>query len=295
MTFARDLAVPEGPVALKDGSWLVVEMAPDRGCVTHIDADGVGRRVIAKTGRPNGLAVDKDGNIWVAESHDPALLKVSMSGDVQVFLTEANGQPFLFPNDLALGPDGALYLTDSGVRFDNFVVDGAIRGDWREYAYDGRVYRIEQDTLKVDVLDRGIKFTNGIAFDADDHLYANETITGNVFRYANLGGGKFGPRELFGNVNDPNGPDGLVGPDGMKFGKDGRLYVTVYAQGDVTVLDKNGTVAERIPTAGKLPTNLAFGLPGDKTIYVTETEHGLLQAIPVNTEGLELYTGEVKT
>jgi hypothetical protein len=32
MIFAENLGVPEGPVALDNGSWLVVEMAPERGC-----------------------------------------------------------------------------------------------------------------------------------------------------------------------------------------------------------------------------------------------------------------------
>jgi gluconolactonase len=68
MVFAKDLSVPEAPVLLPDRSWLVVEMGLDRGCVTHLSPDGKTRRVVAKTGRPNGLALDKEGVIWVAES-----------------------------------------------------------------------------------------------------------------------------------------------------------------------------------------------------------------------------------
>ena len=60
MLFSKGLSVPEGPVALKDGSWLVVEMGPDRGCITQISRDGKGKRMVAKTGRPNGLAVDRN-------------------------------------------------------------------------------------------------------------------------------------------------------------------------------------------------------------------------------------------
>ena len=71
MIFADNLGMPEGPVALADGRWLVVEMGPERGCVTLLDRDGRIDRVIARTGRPNGLAVGRDGTIWVAESQEP--------------------------------------------------------------------------------------------------------------------------------------------------------------------------------------------------------------------------------
>jgi sugar lactone lactonase YvrE len=83
MVFAENLGVPEGPVVLDDGSWLVVEMGPKRGCVTRLDQDGRIGRVIARTGRPNGLAVDRDGTIWVAQSQDPSF----MDGRAEVVLT----------------------------------------------------------------------------------------------------------------------------------------------------------------------------------------------------------------
>jgi gluconolactonase len=82
MIFAENLGVPEGPVVLDDGSWLVVEMGPERGCVTQLDQDGHLGRVIARTGRPNGLAVDRDGTIWVAESREPSLIRLGMDGRV---------------------------------------------------------------------------------------------------------------------------------------------------------------------------------------------------------------------
>src|SRR5579862_1562107 len=87
MIFARDLRAPEGPVALPDGTWLIVEGGAERGCVSHLSADGQTRSVIKKTGRPNGLAVDADGVIWVAESKTPSLLRLTMEGDCEVVAT----------------------------------------------------------------------------------------------------------------------------------------------------------------------------------------------------------------
>ncbi|MFQ5341508.1 MAG: SMP-30/gluconolactonase/LRE family protein [Anaerolineae bacterium] len=291
MIFTSGLSVPEGPVLLPDESWLVVEMGSDRGCVTHISPDGQAKRVIAKTGRPNGLAVDKDGVIWAAESQTPSLLHLTIDGKVEVFLTECNGEPFLFPNDLAFGPDGALYMTDSGILFEEFAPGGKVRPDYMEVYPDGRVYRIDVKTREIEKLDSGIRFTNGIAFDAEGNLYVNETLTGMVYRYQ-WQDGEIGEREDFGNVVDPEGPEGIKGPDGMKFGANGHLYVTVVGQGDVTVLGPNGAVVERIKTEGSAPTNLAFGPPGAKKIYVTEDEFGAMEVFEVGIDGLPLCAGE---
>ncbi len=56
MIFATGFSNPEGPVALPDGTLLIVEGGAGCGCVTHVSADGQRNRVIKKTGRPNGLA-----------------------------------------------------------------------------------------------------------------------------------------------------------------------------------------------------------------------------------------------
>jgi gluconolactonase len=74
----------------------------------------------------------------------------------------------------------------------------------------------------------------------------------------------------------------------MAFGTDGNLYVTVFGQGDVTVLSPSGDVVERIETTGSLPTNVAFG-PGEQRIYVTEDEFGRVETFDVGTRGLRLY------
>lgn len=291
MKWADDLVAPEGPVALRDGTWLIVEGGAERGCVSHLSADGQTRSVIKKTGRPNGLAVDAAEIIWVAESRTPSLLRLTMEGQCEVVATECDGEPFLFPNDLCFGPDGAVYLTDSGVFIDNFAPNNQIRPDYMNVHYDGRLYRIEPETGAVTKLDQGIKFTNGIAFGPDGLLYLNETLTGNIYRYGWYGGNVAAPRELFGNVIRPNSPPGWKGPDGMAFDEDGLLYVAVYGQGDVTVLGRGGEVVKRIPTQGKLPTNVAFALPGEHRIHVTEYEYGQMEIFQVDVDGLPLWDG----
>ena len=287
--FASDLGFPEAPVQLPDGGWLVVEMNPDRGCITRLSADGLTRERIVRTGRPNGLARDRNGAIWVAETHQRALLKLSLDGSYVLHADRCRGERFLFLNDLAFSPNGDLYLTDSGIELEVLAPRGELNPDYRNLRYDGRVYRVDVNTAAVELLDRGLQFANGIAFGPDGNLYVTETLTGNIYRYACRNGVAVGPRETFGNVIEHFDAAELKGPDGMKFGADGNLYVAVFGQGDITVLDPRGAVARRIKTEGTHPSNLLFAGNGQRQIYVTEVSTGALQIYDVDCDGFTLY------
>jgi gluconolactonase len=173
-----------------------------------------------------------------------------MGGKSEVVATGCDGEPFQFPNDLCFGPDGALYLTDSGVFIDEFAPNNKIRPDYLSVPYDGRVYRVHISTGKVEKLDTGIKFTNGIAFGPDQRLYINETLTGNIYCYEDQPNLVAARRVLFGNVIRPDALPGWKGPDGMAFSADGKLYVAVFGQRDVTVL---GSASKRPPRSVTRP------------------------------------------
>lgn len=284
--FAEGLGFPEAPVPLPDGGFLFVEMDPGKGCITRFSRDGKTRTVVAKTGRPNGLALDRQGFVWVAETAMRALLKLDLDGKFEVVANSCDGKSFLFLNDVTLAGNGDVYLTDSGIEIEEVAPGGQLNPDWRALKYDGRVYAIDPVTRAVACVDRGLQFANGIAFGPDDRLYVAETLSGNIYRYDCSGGRVVGKRQLFGNVIERFNAAELKGPDGMKFGADGNLYVCVFGQGDVTVLDRNGKVLRRIKVEGSLPTNLAFGPAGEKKIYVTEVETGSVQVIDIDTGGL---------
>jgi len=287
--FAEQLGFPEAPVLLPDGGFLFVEMDPAKGCITRFSKDGKSRSVVAKTGRPNGLAPDRNGFIWVAETAMRALLRMSLDGKYDVIANSCDGEPFLFLNDLALAPNGDIYLTDSGIAIDELAPGGALNPDYRKLRYDGRVFRIDPKTRAVECIDCGMLFTNGVAFGPDGNLYVAETLSGDIYRYQYRHGRVAGKRQLFGNIIERFDPAELKGPDGMKFGTDGNLYVAVFGQGNVTVLSPDGKVAGRISTQGSMPTNLAFGPMGDKKIYVTEVETGSVQILDVDTDGFPLH------
>jgi len=288
--FSGNLSEPEAPVILPDGSLIVAEMGQDKQSITHISADGKTQRIIAKTGRPNGLAMDKNGIIWVAESENPpSLIKLTKDGKKEIFLEDYNGTPFFFPNDLAFGPDSRLYMTDSGVRFSDLVQNGSIRSDYMDIKTDGRIFRIDLDTKGIEEIDSGLKFANGIAFGPDKNLYVNEMFSGNIYRYRWMDGKIAPKREFFGNVFDKERSAAFNGPDGMKFGVNGQLFIAVYGAGTITVLGSDGSIIRHIPTQGSKPTNIVFSADAQKKIYVTEDETGTLQTIDVDAPGLPLY------
>ena len=287
--FASGLGFPEAPVLLPDGNFLFTEMTPETGCITWISKDGTSRRRVARTGRPNGLAADADGCIWVAETAQKALVKLTLDGKTEAFARAARGRPFLFLNDLAFAPNGDLYLTDSGIEVEEFAPGGELHPDWQNLRYDGRVYRVDVKSGEVETIDQGIRFTNGIAFGPDQNLYVAETLSGTIHRYPWSNGKITGTREVFGNVIDPVAAPGLKGPDGMQFAADGNLYVAVFGQGDVTVLDPRGKVVKRIQVGGIYPTNLVFGPAGEQSIYVTEAATGTVRKFHVGTDGFPLF------
>jgi gluconolactonase len=291
--FATGVGAPEGPVPLPDGSMYVTEMSAATLQVTRLFPDGE-RKVVKRTGgRPNGLAMDGDGNLWIAEAGLRAVLCIDPQGRELQRIDHDGEHPLRLPNDLCFGRNGLLYLTDSGMAAQDFLDGQNFAKDYRKLPWDGRVHEIDPVAGKVlRILDRGIMFTNGIAFGPDEALYANASFTGEVYRY-DVFGAATPKREVFGNVLQPFDGDDFRGPDGMCWGDDGRLYCAVYGQRNVTVLNKDGSVAERLALDGENPTNCAFALFG-KTLLVTEVECGRVEQIATPCGGLPLHYPELR-
>lgn len=288
---AAGLGSPEGPLWVGNDNWLVVEMADDRGCITRVRADGSFQQVCS-TGRPNGLVRTEAGTILAAESALRSIIALEPGWETAsahwttVADADIHGRSMLFPNDLAVGPDGSVWVTDSGLELETMKRELLTVADPTTLPFDGRVYRMDPNTWEVDTFDAGLGHLNGISFGPNGDLYVNDTISGDVFRYPWESDGP-GERTLFANVIDPTLPPAFRGPDGMAHDIAGNLYVTVWGQGEVIVLSPAGEWIQRLPTAGARPTNVAFH-PARAEVVVTEVETGTLQQLPALAPGLPL-------
>ncbi|MDW5596935.1 SMP-30/gluconolactonase/LRE family protein [Conexibacter stalactiti] len=170
---ASGLGFPEGPLVLGPGRLAWVEQYAGR--VAVLEAGEV-RTLAHVGGAPNGLALGADGRILVAqnggklgdwlapEQRAPAIVALDpRSGAVEVVTSAAGGRPLRRPNDLCVGPDGALWFTDPG----DYDPDGDVRG-WICRHADGATEIVRE---------LGNVYPNGIGFDPDGRLLWVETHT----------------------------------------------------------------------------------------------------------------------
>ncbi|MBN8950143.1 MULTISPECIES: SMP-30/gluconolactonase/LRE family protein [unclassified Rhizobium] len=283
-TIATGLRLPSGLVALPDGRLALVEMDASRRNMTLYDAGGASRDVFRIGGAPSGIALDGDGCFWVAGGPEDSLVRLSAQGRVlQVIEGSADG-PFLHPNALAFGPDGLLYMTDSGFRLADLLEGGHINPDFFKAAYNGCVYQIDPAEGRViRVLAAGLLLAGGIAFDADGLLYYSETLTGKIYRQ--IVGGR---QEMFAQSMTSPATNVLRGPSDLAFDRSGTLYCAMYGLGEVCLIDTEGKMAGHIRTNGARPGNIAFTVDG-KHLLVSEQEKGVVEKITAPRPGLPLH------
>ena len=287
--FTRNLGFPEAPVHLPDGDFLFVEMSPDKGWRHARERRWRDADMLAKTGRPNGLALDRNGLVWVAESAMRAVLRMTLEGQYEVVANQCRGEGFLFLNDLAFGPNGDLFVTDSGILLDEIAPGGELVPNWRDLNFDGRVYRIDVRTRQVDLIDRGIQFTNGIAFGPNGDLFVAETLSGNIYRYACRNGGSHRQAHAVRQRHRAIQSGRAEGAGWHEVREERPSLRLRLRPGQCHRTGYGGKVVERIATDGACPTNLAFARDGRKQIYVTEVVTGTVQVFDVDTEGLPLH------
>ena len=209
----------------------------------------------------NGIRFARDGTMYVADYVGHNVLHVDMkTRAVTVFAHEDRMNQ---PNDLALAPDGTLYASDP---------------DWT--AKTGQLWRIDRDGGTY-LLASGLGTTNGLEVSPDGRtLYVNESEQRGVWAFPIAADGSLGPRRLVKQFDD-------FGFDGMRCDVDGNLYITRHFKGTVVKLSPAGETLREIDVLGMKPSNLCFGGPDGRTVYVTEVDHQRLVQFRVDRPGLE--------
>lgn len=287
---ATGLRFPEGPVALADGSVLVVEIA--RGTLDRVTRDGDVEVVAECGGGPNGAAVGPDGAVWVANNGgafawhevgpllipgDPppavwpgqgSIQQVDLdNGKVETVCTVSSGRPLRAPNDLVFDATGGLWFTDHGAR------------EARTSDRTGIHYLAPGATEATEVL-FPLEAPNGIGLSpAGDQLYAAETHQGRLWAWDVTEPG-------VAQGTNPVGAAGgrlLLDPgdhtvfDSLAVDGEGWVCVGTLIRGGITAVSPDGSEVEYVPMHDPLTTNICFG-PDGHTAFATLSGGGQLVA-----------------
>ena len=296
---ATGLMFPEGPIAMPDGTVLVVEIA--RGTLSRVTTDGR-VEVVAKTGGgPNGAAIGPDGKCYICNNGgfewverrgriypgDQAdnyaggrIERVDLdTGEVEVLYTEAGGVPLRGPNDIVFDATGGFWFTDHG------------KTRARERDRTG-VFYAKADGSHIEEAIFPLEAPNGIGLAPnEDELYVAETPTGRLWAFPLSAPGKLA-------VERADRPDGgrLVRParqgyflfDSLAVDADGDVCIATIIDGGITVLSPTGGEPRFVPMPDRLTTNICFGGPNLETAYITLSATGQLVSMRWPTPGLPL-------
>jgi sugar lactone lactonase YvrE len=145
--------------------------------------DGTEVSVFATTGgSPWGAILGTDGAIYLTQGGNvpgsgdtsavSGIQRINPDGSVELLFSEVDGYQLYGPNDLAFGPDGRLYFTESGVEQD-------FRFDVRA---PGRLFAIDPHGKGEMLAELPNVYPNGIAFDAQHRLYWTESAAHRIMR-----------------------------------------------------------------------------------------------------------------
>lgn len=240
------------------------------GRVFCIAPDGTFDVVAEYDGWPYGLKIHKDGRIFLADYRHGILLLDPDTGRTTPVVSRHLPVSLRGANDLAFAANGDLYFTDYG------------QSDLRDPT--GRVFRLSAAGRLECLLDF-VPGPNGLVLDPNDRvLYVAATRANAIWRTTLMPDGAAVKVSVFAHMN------GGVGPDGMTVDSAGNVLVAHAGRGIVWGYSPHGERIYRIEScAGYEVTNLAFGGPDLRTLYITDSDGFVLTArLPV--PGHRLYS-----
>ncbi len=257
---AEGLSFPEGPAFDGDGNLYIVEIQAGR--ISKISPDGETSIFSENGGGPNGSNFGPDGQLYVCncggfpgpDRQAGRIERVTPEGEVKVILTEIHGVALASPNDLGFDALGNIYFTDP---------------IWGDDGLPGHVCFLSRDG-DARRLHTGLAFPNGIAVTPDgQQLIVCESQTGRLVVFDILEPGVLGQPREFADLGEG------AAPDGFAFDVQGNLLCCGYGSGKVFIFSPSGgKPVDTLEFEDKEITNLCFGGPENKTLYVTESGLG---------------------
>lgn len=285
---ADGLRFPEGPVALPDGSIVLVEIEPGR--ITRIHPDGRRQLVAEPGGGPNGLAMGPDGKLYccnnggfdwlesngllaphgiAADYSGGRIERIDLdTGAVEVLYRSGDhGVTLRGPNDIVFDAHGGFWFTDHG------KIDYAAR------CHDiVGIFYAKTDGSFIEEVIFPSNNPNGIGLSPDGSvLYAAETYTCRLMRFNITAPGK-----VAGDAG-PGGPGiPLYRPAGYKFfdslgmEANGNICVATIGESGISVIAPTGELVEFVATPDIFTTNICFGGEDMRDAYITLSGTGKL-------------------
>lgn len=301
-TITDTLRFPEGPVAMPDGSVVLVEI--ERGTLSRVLPDGTVEVVADCGGGPNGAALGPDGRMLICNNGGfewevadgflrPTLQAdayiggriqaVDMtSGVVEDLYTECDGRGLRGPNDIVMDGHGGFYFTDLGKT--------------RAHEADrGALYYAHADGSHIERVAFPLERPNGVGLSPDGkRVYVAETTTARVLYWDVTGPGtlhKSGHQFIPGDPHLLYSFGGLERLDSLAVDAEGNVCVATLVSGLITVISPEGALVREIvmPEFDPMVTNICFGGPDLTTAFITSSGLGRLYSMPWHCPGLALH------
>lgn len=252
-TVATGFGFTEGPMWDPAGFLYVSDETINK--IFRVYPNGRKEEVIA-LGDPDGNTFDRQHRLIDCASVLRAIIAITPDGKYKVLADRFEGKRFNSPNDVIVGPDGALYFTDPTLDL--------VAGEKQEIQFQG-VYRLD-DKGSVRLLTKDLTQPNGLAFSPDGkRLYVDDDEHRNIRVY------DVGPDMSLSNgrgFGEETGGKGDGVPDGIKVDQSGVLFVT--GPKGIWVWDPSGNHLGTI-VLPEQPANLAWGDKDYNTLYITAT------------------------
>jgi gluconolactonase len=297
-TLAEGLEFPEGPVALENGSVLVVEIAAGR--LTRVMPGGAKTVAARPGGGPNGAAIGPDGKCyvcnnggfeWVVEGrHRRPFLQARdyaggriervdlATGAVECLCRAAGEVSLKGPNDLVFDRHGGFYFSDLG----------KVRA--REMDR-GAVYYAKADGSAITEVAFPMVTPNGVGLSPDGTtLYVAETEAARLWAFDIVEPGVV-RKEPWPSPHGGRlvaGVGGYQRFDSLALDAEGRICVATLINGGITVISPDGRHVEHHPMPDPMTTNICFGGSDMRTAFITLSWTGRLVAVDWPVPGLRL-------
>jgi gluconolactonase len=229
--------------------------------IFRVYPDGRKEEVIS-LGDPDGNTFDRQHRLIDCASVLRAIIEVTPDGKYKILADHFEGKKLNSPNDVIVGPDGALYFTDPTLDL--------VAGEKQELPFQG-IFRLGTDESgdkgNLRLLAKDMSQPNGLAFSPDGkHFYADDDDKKNIRVYDVAPDGTLSNGRTFGDEPESAKHEGV--PDGMRVDKNGNLFV-VGPKG-IWVWDDKGNHLGTIVTPEQ-PANLVWGDADYRTLYITAT------------------------